>query len=138
MVEKDAIPQTLLAIWGQSILSEGWTTIPNVLIRSQSLLNISNSELVLLMHLISFIHHPLSQVYPSINLLAERMNQDRRTIQRTMKRLEDKELVRKRIRSKGSKDTGLTNTYDVDPLMRKLISLQLSKRIGSEQITIPH
>ncbi|WP_375144189.1 helix-turn-helix domain-containing protein [Escherichia coli] len=128
MVLKEEMPQTILAIWGQNILSEGWTTIPNVLMKSQSKLNISNSELVLLLHLISFIHSPFAKIYPSIKLLSDRMNQDRRTIQRTMRKLEDKQLVRKRIRSESKHDVGLTNTYDVDPLMRQLIAIQLSKK----------
>jgi len=127
MILKNEMPHTLLSIWGQNLLEDGWTTIPNSLLRYQSKLDISNSELVVLIHLISFIHHPNAQVYPSINLLSERTNQDRRTIQRTIRRLEEKDLVRKRVRSKGKTDIGMTNTYDIDPLMRKLIGLYLSK-----------
>jgi len=119
------MPPTILSIWGQNILSLGWTTIPNLLLQSQSRLGLSNSELVLIIHLISFIHHPLSRVFPSIDFLAKRMDQDRRTIQRTIKRLEQKGFVRKRVRSSGKGDIGMTNVYDLDPLMLELIKIQI-------------
>lgn len=136
MILKSEMPHKILSIWGQNLLEDGWATIPNALLKYQSKLDISNSELVILIHLISFIHHPSSQIYPSINLLSERTNQDRRTIQRTIRRLEEKDLVRKRVRSKGKTDIGMTNTYDIDPLMRKLIGLYLSKPVKA--IAFPH
>ncbi|HGM7139078.1 TPA: helix-turn-helix domain-containing protein, partial [Serratia marcescens] len=135
MISKNEMPLTILAIWGQNILTSGWTTIPNLLLKSQSKLGLSNSELVLVIHLISFIHQPFSRVFPSIELLSKRMDQDRRTIQRTMKRLEDKGIVRKKVRSTGKVDVGMTNVYDLDPLMLKLIKIQLPT-IDSDQKNI--
>lgn len=135
MLTKNEMPPTILSIWGQNILSLGWTTIPNLLLRSQSKLGLSNSELVLVIHLISFIHQPFSRVYPSIELLAKRMDQDRRTIQRTVKRLEDKGFIRKKIRSNGKKDAGMTNVYDLDPLMLKLINIQIP---SIDPTSLPH
>ncbi|WP_409335559.1 helix-turn-helix domain-containing protein, partial [Escherichia coli] len=81
------IPERILAIWGRSILNSGWTSVPNELLKNQSKLGIGNTELVLLINLISFMHHPDARVYPSISLLCERMNQDRRTIQRNLNKL---------------------------------------------------
>jgi predicted transcriptional regulator len=123
--ENTDIPEIILSIWGRTILGSGWTTIPNELLKNQSTLNLSNSELVLLIHLISFMHSPSAKIFPSLELLSERMNQDRRTIQRTIQRLEDKELIRKRVRSNGKTDIGLTNVYDISPLMLKIINIQL-------------
>ncbi|WP_410967594.1 helix-turn-helix domain-containing protein, partial [Salmonella sp. SAL4456] len=74
-------------MWGRSILNSGWTSVPNELLKNQSKLGIGNTELVLLINLISFMHHPDAIVYPSISLLCERMNQDRRTIQRNLNKL---------------------------------------------------
>lgn len=123
--EKTDFPEALLSIWGRTILGSGWTTVPNELLKNQSHLGISNSELVLLIHLISFMHSASAKIFPSIDSLAERMNQDRRTIQRTIQRLEDKELIRKRVRSTGKTDVGMSNVYDISPLMLKLINIQL-------------
>jgi len=138
MISKNEMPLTILAIWGQNILTSGWTTIPNLLLKSQSKLGLSNSELVLVIHLISFIHQPFSRVYPSVELLSRRMDQDRRTIQRTMKRLEDKGFVRKKVRSNGKTDVGMTNVYDLDPLMLKLIKIQLPTIDSERQHICPN
>lgn len=123
--KNEYLPEQLLVIWGRTILSSGWTTVPNELLKNQSELDISNSELVLLIHLISFMHRASSKIFPSIEYLSERMNQDRRTIQRTIRRLETKDLIKKRIRSTGNNDIGMTNVYDISPLMLKLIRIKL-------------
>ena len=111
--------------WGRSILSSGWTTIPNELLINHSRLDLTNTELVLVIHLISFLHNSDSKIYPSINTLSLRMNQDRRTIQRTINSLEEKNILKKTIRSKGKNDKGMTNFYDLSPLMLKLINLKI-------------
>ena len=120
------IPETILSIWGRSILRSGWSTRPNELLKNQAKLELSNTELVLIIHLISFIHNADSKAFPSLSLLSERMSQDRRTIQRTLGKLEEKGLLRKKVRSKSQSSKGLTNIYDLTPLMLKLINLQLS------------
>ncbi|MBJ8836023.1 helix-turn-helix domain-containing protein, partial [Citrobacter freundii] len=134
--ENTEIPNTILSIWGRTILGSGWTTIPNELLKNQARLGLSNSELVLLIHLISFMHSSSAKIFPSIELLSERMSQDRRTIQRTIQRLEEKELIRKRVRSKGKLDIGLTNVYDISPLMLKIINIQLPSMTPPPQIHV--
>ncbi|EMB1508630.1 helix-turn-helix domain-containing protein, partial [Salmonella enterica] len=62
--------------------------------KNQAKLELSNTELVLIIHLISFIHNADSKAFPSLSLLSERMSQDRRTIQRTLGKLEEKGLLR--------------------------------------------
>ncbi|CAG9435230.1 helix-turn-helix domain-containing protein [Providencia alcalifaciens] len=119
------IPERLLFIWGRTILGSGWASVPNELLKNQNKLELSNSELVLLIHLISFMHHGDSKIYPSIELLSNRMSQDRRTIQRTINRLVSKKIIRKKVRSASEVDKGLTNIYDLSPLMLKLISFQM-------------
>ncbi|PBS40482.1 hypothetical protein A7H88_26195, partial [Escherichia coli] len=47
------------------------------------------------------MHHPDARVYPSISLLCERMNQDRRTIQRNLNKLVEMDILRIKIRSTG-------------------------------------
>ncbi|WP_161956282.1 helix-turn-helix domain-containing protein, partial [Escherichia coli] len=119
------IPERILAIWGRSILNSGWTSVPNELLKNQSKLGIGNTELVLLINLISFMHHPDARVYPSISLLCERMNQDRRTIQRNLNKLVEMDILRIKIRSTGKNSKGMTNLYDITPLMLKLINLKI-------------
>ena len=124
-LQAQEIPERILSRWGRSILSSGWTTIPNEVLNNQSKLGLTNSELVLIIHLISFLHNSDSKIYPSINVLSSRMNQDRRTIQRTISSLEKKDILKKTVRSKGLSDKGMTNLYDLSPLMLKLINLKI-------------
>lgn len=132
------IPEKILAIWGRSVLASGWTSVPNELLRNQSKLELSNTELVLIIHLISFLHNADARVFPSIKHLSERMNQDRRTIQRTLGKLVKQDILRVKVRSTGKQDKGLTNVYDLTPLMLKLINLQLpSLKVPTEQHTCP-
>jgi DNA replication protein DnaD len=132
------IPERILAIWGRSILNSGWTSVPNELLKNQSKLGIGNTELVLLINLISFMHHPDARVYPSISLLCERMNQDRRTIQRNLNKLVEMDILRIKIRSTGKNSKGMTNLYDITPLMLKLINLKIpSLNTPDEKHTCP-
>lgn len=123
LIEKENIPLTLIGKWGQSVLSNGWTTIPNQLLFRQKELELSNSEMMMLIHIISFICHPMTPAYPSIETLANRINQHPRTVQRTIEKLISKKLLKKTIRSKGKFDKGMTNLYGIDPLIQKLMKL---------------
>lgn len=132
------IPERILSIWGRSILNAGWTSVPNELLKNQSKLELGNTELVLIIHLISFIHHADARAYPSIKLLSERMNQDRRTIQRNLNKLVEMDVLRIKVRSTGKNDKGMTNVYDLTPLMLKLINLKIpSLKSPDEQHSCP-
>jgi len=132
------IPEKILAIWGRSILNSGWTSVPNELLQNQAKLGLGNTEFMLVIHLISFMHHADARVYPSIKLLCERMNQDRRTIQRNLSKLVEMDILRIKVRSTGKNDKGMTNLYDLTPLMLKLINLKIpSLETPDEQHTCP-
>ena len=116
----ERIPKELLGKWGGPALAQGWTNIPNTLLDQQSKLDLTNSEMVLLIHIISFSHKAESPAFPSITTLATRLNQHSRTIQRTISRLVEKGIINKTIRSKHANDLGMTNIYSLEPLKRKL------------------
>ncbi|MBT0725733.1 helix-turn-helix domain-containing protein [Rosenbergiella sp. S61] len=86
----------------------------------QKELNLNNSELLLLIQILSFIHHADTEAYPSIATLSKRINQHPRTVQRTINSLEKKKILKKTIRSKSPKDVGKSNIYSVEPLIAKL------------------
>jgi len=133
LINLDKIPASLLARWGSSLLRNGWTTIPNGLLIHQKDLDLSNSEMMLLIHMISFMHHPDTPIFPSISTLAKRINQHERTVQRTIDKLLKKKLINKKIRSKSPLDKGLTNLYSLDPLIEKLILLHTAEQIKNEE-----
>ena len=116
----ERIPKDLLGKWGGAVLEKGWTNIPNALLEKQSELKLTNSEMMLLIHIISFSHKATSPAFPSITTLASRLDQHPRTVQRTVGRLVAKGIVNKIIRSKSSHDLGMTNIYSLDPLKVKL------------------
>ncbi len=124
MIDKEKIPSALVRKWGLLPLSEGWTNVPNTLLMAQSKLGITNSEMMLLIHIMSFAHKPDSLIFPSIATLAASMNQHERTIQRTLGRLVKKQLITKTVLSKNASDIGLTNTYNLDPLKAQLSKIK--------------
>jgi hypothetical protein len=67
------------------------------------------------------------------------MNQDRRTIQRTLGKLVEQNLLRIKVRSTGKSSKGMTNIYDLTPLMLRLINLQMPtlKNPTTERHTCP-
>lgn len=127
LMEKEKIPSALVRKWGLLPLREGWTNVPNTLLMAQSKLGITNSEMMLLIHIMSFAHKPDSLVFPSIATLAASMNQHERTIQRTLGRLIKKQLITKTVHSKNASDIGLTNTYNLDPLKAHLSKIKKSE-----------
>ncbi|ELU1491094.1 TPA: helix-turn-helix domain-containing protein [Enterobacter hormaechei] len=83
-------------------------------------LDLSNTEMLLLIHLISFIHFADTPAFPSISTLAARINQHPRTVQRTINKLISKGFLKRKIRAKSVNDKGLSNLYSVEPLIEKL------------------
>ncbi len=132
-INREQIPAILAGRWGYSVLEQsGWTTIPNLLLENQQKFKLSNTEMLLLIHLISFMHYAEAPVFPSIETLSLRINQHPRTVQRTIAKLIKQGLISRKIRSKSLNDKGLSNLYDIAPLIKKLLELQ---QIVNEQTT---
>jgi DNA replication protein DnaD len=124
-IPRENIPAILAGRWGFTILEkEGWTTIPNLLLYNQKKIDLSNTELLLLIHLISFIHYGDMPAFPAISTLAERINQHPRTVQRTLNNLLKRKIITRKIRSKSIGDKGLSNIYGIEPLIEILASLK--------------
>ena len=124
-IRRESIPMILAGRWGFTVLENyGWTTIPNSLLYNQKKLGLDNTELLLLIHLISFIHYGDMPAFPAISTLADRINQHPRTVQRTINKLLKKKIITRKIRSKSSGDKGLSNVYGIEPLIDILANLQ--------------
>ena len=65
------------AIWGFDVVDEGWTSVPNVLIRNQVDLNITSEELNLILQVMSF-KFDVDNPYPKTETIAERMGVKKR------------------------------------------------------------
>ena len=77
------------AIWGDSVMDTGFLMVPNALIASYAKLEISESELALILQVMSF-KHSSEAPYPSSGTIAERMNKSRRHIFRLSDSLKEK------------------------------------------------
>lgn len=109
--------------WGMTILEKGWVPVPINLLRLQSKLGVNSTEMVVLIHLISYWRDKNSLIYPSQESLAESIGVTKRTIQRSMRKLEKLELI---SISKNSLNNGTylgRNIYDLTPLINTMNKL---------------
>ncbi|PWT98728.1 MAG: helix-turn-helix domain-containing protein [Terriglobia bacterium] len=104
--------------WGAA-LDAGFQVVPNVLIRAQSRLGLDALDVVVLLNLTA--HWWEKDVPPFISAarIAKRMNVTKRTVERHLKKLEEKEFI-KRSRTARPEDGPVARNYDLTPLVRVL------------------
>lgn len=71
----------------------GFTAVPDVLIRSQRQLNLSSTEMVVLLNILLHWWREDEWPYPRISAIGERMGTSRRTVERAIRSLQEKGLV---------------------------------------------
>lgn len=114
----------------------GYTAVPDVLIRSQSKLKLSASEMVVLLNLLLHWWQDDGEwPYPRISAIANRMGVTQRTVERAVKSLESKRLV---MRLEGETSAkGLTvRRFDLSGLVSEL-QFSASVLRGEEDGTAP-
>jgi len=113
--------------WGESISSRGFSQIPNYLLYINRFLEkeLSSLELLILVQLISLWWKKDKQPFPSMNTLGVLCGVSSRQIQRAIKQLVDRNMIKK-IARKNDKGLKTTNIYLLDPLIDLLneISIQ--------------
>src|SRR6266478_5269570 len=98
--------RSLAARWGSAhVFSEGFLAVPATLLRHYNKLNLSNSELVFILQLMSFKWNETAP-YPSYGTLAVRMGITTEMARRHAKSLEEKGLLKRVTR------TGQSNAFD--------------------------
>ncbi|GEM_PF-674288 len=110
--------KTLRIKWRTS-LDMGWTVIPSALLKGLPRLHIGATDLATLICLIDYWWAPESQPWPSKRALAERLGVSQKTIQRSLKRLQDEKLIVSEARRSASGGQ-TSNRYDLSPLVRRL------------------
>lgn len=100
--------------WSPEIAEFNFTQVPNILLGCQGHLEITDGELLTLLHLLTFRFKPDSDIWPSITLLTRFSEKHFTTIQKRLRILEQKGFV-KRIHIQGT-----SNRYDISPCIRKL------------------
>lgn len=105
----------LEAKWGKAALALGWTPVPTALMFLQSELGMSAIEMNTLIHLLSHWWKVSDEVYPSQDAIANRMGVSKRTVQRSIDRLELLKLIEVKPTPRGGKYNG-RNIYNLKPI----------------------
>lgn len=107
-------------IWGNEIKNDGFAMIPNVLIRNYRKLGIQHGEFGFLAALLTF-KHDARNPYPSRKTLAEILDCSEPQITKWVTSLKKKGFL-KTAQTRNEDNTWNTPTYDITPLIQKLIS----------------
>lgn len=102
-------------LWGKSILSEGFTSIPNILPRIYRKLNITHGELGLILNILTYKHDERNP-FPSYATLADNMDCSEKQIQKYTQSLVTKGLLNVQQRMTAYNQFG-SNEYDLTPLI---------------------
>nr|NIP30313.1 hypothetical protein [Candidatus Dadabacteria bacterium]NIQ17139.1 hypothetical protein [Candidatus Dadabacteria bacterium] len=109
----------IVQIWGD-ILDEGFTSVPNLLLRYRSALGIKPKHLTLIIDIMSFKWDRYSP-FPSYSTLARRAGVEERSIKRITQDLEELNLLIKEPRFNEETGAQITTIFDFRPLVKKLI-----------------
>lgn len=83
------------AKWGEAAIA-GWQAVPDVLLKNQSRLGLSATELLVLLNVLSFWWYAEELPFPRGTTIAKRMGMTPRTVQRSLQALIDKGLLAKK------------------------------------------
>lgn len=117
--------------WGQALDYAGFQTVPNLLLTQQHKLELSNTDLVVLLHVNRFWWTRDQDPFPKPARIAAQMGVHRRSVERCLKRLEQKGLVRRT----GPRETssGVVRPISLLPLADVLIRKADQLRIASQR-----
>jgi hypothetical protein len=100
--------------WSPEIARYNFTQVPNILLSCQGHLELTDGEILTLIHLLTFWFSNKSKVYPSITTLTKFSCNSFATVQRRLRTLEKKGFIKRRHRK------GTSNTFDLMPCTKKL------------------
>lgn len=122
----------IVQIWGD-ILDEGFTSVPNLLLRYRSALGIKPKHLTLIIDIMSFKWDRYSP-FPSYSTLAKRAGVEERSIKRITQDLEELHLLIKEPRFNDHTGAQITTIFDFRPLVKKLTE-EMLRADYNEEIT---
>ena len=124
MNERHETASVVRTRWGEAVTSgeTGFTAVPDILIRSQDRLRLSSTELAVLLNLLLHWWRVDEWPYPNTLAVSNRMGASRRTVERTLRSLEEKGLVR-RFRSEVRGGGPTVTRFDLSGLVETLREL---------------
>lgn len=109
----------IVQIWGE-ILDEGFTSVPNILLRYRSQIGLKPKHIMLIIDIMSFKWDKDSP-FPSYSTLSLRAGVEERSIKRITQDLEELGLLVKTPRFDDETGAQVTTVFDFRPLVQKLI-----------------
>ena len=106
--------------------------VPSLLLRGQARLGLNPTQLAIVMQLCDFWWDSERKPFPSKKALAERLRISPRQIQRHLAELEKAGLVR-RLERRNRAGAKVSNSYDLDGLVKKLKELEPEFRQAEEK-----
>lgn len=126
---------TIRARWHGAVTDgrTGYTAVPDILIRSQKHLQLSATEMVVLLNILLHWWQPDEWPYPRISTVSERMGIGRRTVERAIRSLNEKGLLI-HLRSESKDDGPSIRRFDLSGLVHTLEQLvEENERFKSKQ-----
>jgi len=117
-MEKNGKDYSFINKWSPEIEKYNFTQVPNLLISCQGHLGLKDSEMLTLVHLMTFWFDHNSKIFPTIDTLSKFSNKGYSTIQKRLKYLEDKGFIKRRQK------IGSSTRYDLIPCVTKLYQHQ--------------
>ena len=105
--------------WGEA-LNEGFVAVPSALFRHQWRLKLDNGEVIVLMNLVMSWREIGDLPFPSTSTLARRMGVTKRTVQRHIESLEDKDLIRRILGTRVGDERRVVTRYDLSGIVAQL------------------
>lgn len=109
--------------WGKAVMAHGYCIFPSMLLQAQGRLAVSAQEMMVLLQLAEHWWRSDSKIFPSKEVIAQRVGLSTKQVQRHIKRLEELKLVKRKERYKpgGSRTS---NEYDLSGLVAKLKAIE--------------
>lgn len=114
-------PSAITAKWGEAA-DAGFQLLPDVLLKNQSALGVTATELVVLINLTMHWWYPSQRPFPRSTTIAERMGVEVRTIQRALNRPIELGLIQ---RVKVKKEAGESTEIELGGLVSELRKLAI-------------
>jgi predicted transcriptional regulator len=105
----------LEAKWGLGALSLGWTPVPTALLFLQADLGLNPVDMNILINLLSHWWRASDKIYPSQDAIAKRIGVSKRTVQRSIDKMELLKIIEVQMTKRSSQYKG-RNIYNLKPL----------------------
>lgn len=109
--------------WTKGVMSPGFTILPSVLFEKQDALGLKPAELNVLLHLCVSWWKKENTPRLSKGTIAKRMGVSPSTVQRHVRNMESRGLIKRHRRVNEENNARATNRYDLQPLIDTLIPI---------------